>query len=384
MSRNTLGTVVGAVFGAGFALAVTSEPARRSKTYWAFSDSVNSLFRSFDPETSHALAIAAMRARLNPVAGSERTSARLRTRVWAIDFDNPVGMAAGFDKQATAYESVLDLGYGFVEVGGVTPLPQPGNPKPRMWRLTEDKAVINRLGLNSEGQVVVAQRLMHRGFDKGRVVGINIAKNTESKDAVADYTAGVKALGPLVDFVVVNVSCPNVQSIKDLKDDEIFRLVSAVKEERDKTCPNVPLLLKIGPDLTEDGRAKIAATAIQCGVDGLVVSNTTSSRENLKSALQTQLGGLSGRPLKEKSLETLRDLYQRTGGALPIIGVGGISNGQDAYERIRAGASLVQVYTALVFDGPGVVPKIISELDALLVRDGFANVSEAVGVDVRT
>ena len=280
MSSRAKGTLLGAGLGAATALFVTSEYARSSRVYWALGDWVNAGIRLFDPETSHGLAVAGMRSKLNAVA-AHRTSSLLKTTVWGLTFDNPVGMAAGFDKQATAFESLFDLGYGFVEVGGVTPLPQPGNPKPRMWRLSEDKAVINRLGLNSEGFAVVAPRLARRVPTPGRVLGVNIAKNTDSKDSIGDYCQGVKTLGPLVDFIVVNVSCPNVQSIKDMKSDEMFRLVSSVRVERDKTCPNTPLLLKVGPDMTDEGKAKMAALAIECGVDGLVVSNTTSFRDGL-------------------------------------------------------------------------------------------------------
>jgi dihydroorotate dehydrogenase len=378
-------TLLGAVLGAAAALSVTSEYSRSTRVYWAASDAVNAAIRRLDPETSHGLALLALRARMNPVsAPSARTSARLRTRVWDLDFDNPVGMAAGFDKQARAFESVLDLGFGFVEVGGVTPEPQPGNAKPRMFRLAEDRAVINRFGLNSEGQAAVAGRLFARHPAAGRVVGVNIAKNTLSKDSIPDYCAGIRTLGPLVDFVVVNVSCPNVQSIKDLKDDEVFNLVSAVRAERDRACPHVPLLVKIGPDMDEAGLVKLARTAIECGVDGLVVSNTTSAtREDLRSQHRGEAGGLSGEPLKRKALDTLRDMYRLTGGAIPIVGVGGVASGADAYERIRAGASLVEVYTALVFNGPSLLPKILHDLDALLQRDGFGSVREAVGADAR-
>jgi len=382
MTARTVGTLIGAGLGAVTAVLATSEWTRSTRVYWAMADAATAAFRVFDPETAHSLAIAGLRARFNPVA-VKRTSSRLRTKVWDIDFDNPIGMAAGFDKQATAFSSLLGLGFGFVEVGGVTPLPQPGNPKPRMWRLTEDKAIINRLGLNSDGQEVVAPRLARRSLARGSVVGVNIAKNTLATDTVADYRQGVRQLGPHADFVVVNVSCPNVQSIKDLKDDEIFKLVSAVREERDATCPHVPLLLKVGPDMSEDGKHKMAATAVECGVDGLVVCNTTSTRSGLTSKHAAQAGGLSGAPLKAKALETLRDMYRLTGGALPIIAVGGVENAQDAYERIRAGASLVQVYTAMVYAGPSLVPRLVDELDELLAQDGFANVSQAVGIESR-
>jgi dihydroorotate dehydrogenase len=389
-SRNTIGTLIGVGLGTATALFVTSDYARSSRAYWWLADQVNTVNRvCFHPETSHSLAIAALRAHANPVLlPAQRTSPRLRTKVWNLEFDNPLGMAAGFDKQATAFASVLDMGYGFVEVGGVTPEPQPGNPKPRMWRLNADKAVINRLGLNSDGQTAVAQRLFTRAAGSGnqrRVVGVNIAKNstsTSSKAGEADYCSGVKTLGALVDFIVINISCPNVQSIKDLKNDDVFQLVQAVTRERDKTCPDVPLLLKISPDLSPEGKKQIAQTAIQCGVDGLVIANTTTARDlGLQSPEQVEAGGLSGQPLKARALQTTKDMFRLTGGAIPIVGVGGIATAEDAYERIRAGASLVQMYTALVFEGPSVVPKTLQGLDALLARDGFASVKDAVGVD---
>ena len=404
--RSRLTTVAGTALGALLAVAATSDAVRRSRAYWWVSDNVaNPFIRSLDPERAHSLAIWSLGMRLGPVAPVLRPGEQksLEVSVWGRKLPHPVGMPAGFDKQATAFGAVLDMGFSFVEVGGVTPKPQPGNPKPRMWRLVSDRAVINRFGLNSDGHEAVARRLMRRNRDAHPgLVGVNLAKNTEGGDLVGDYVAGVRSLGPWVDFIVLNVSCPNVgwtkslmasggggggggnDKDKDKDDGGVKSLVQAVQKQRDETCRDVPVLLKVGPDMDEGARRKMARIAIECGVDGLVVSNTTSQREGLglTSADASQQGGLSGAPLKAKALATLKEMYRLTGGAIPIIGVGGIESGKDAYERIRAGATLVQIYTGMVFEGPGLVHRIRKELDELLHRDGFNSVAEAVGVDV--
>lgn len=253
-----------------------------------------------------------------------------------------------------------------------------------MFRLWEDHAVINRYGLNSEGHEAVAERLAKRDKSKGWV-GVNLAKNSipNSGDFAEDYVAGVKTLGPVSDFIVLNVSCPNVAYTKTVKDDEMRQLVREVKKARDEYCVDVPLFMKVSPDLTQDGRKNIAAVAIEFGLDGLVVSNTTSTRPaSLKSENKKEQGGLSGDPIKLMALESVRELYRLTDGAVPIIGVGGISSGQDAYDRLRAGASLIQVYTALAYQGPGLILRIQEELRVLLKRDGFASVQDCIGIDV--
>jgi len=362
---------------------------RSTRAYWYLADNVGTpLLRQLDPELAHTITIKVLKNRFGPVESEQ--DGTLQTTVWNLNFNNPIGLAAGFDKQALAMDGLLKLGFGFIEVGGVTPEPQVGNPKPRMFRLPEDKAVINRFGLNSDGQETVADRLAkfqskpHLG-----IVGVNIAKNTTSDDIIGDYKKGVRNLGDHVDFVVLNVSCPNVSWTSALsKDgDEMSKMVCAVKQERDDyfVDSKKPLLLiKLGPNMNEDTKKHMAEVAMHCAVDGLVVSNTTSERaDTLKSKHSKETGGLSGLPVKQAALETLRDMYRLTNGKIPIIGVGGIESGQDAYERIRAGASLLEIYTALVYEGPGLVPKMKRDLAALLKRDGFNYVSEAVGADVK-
>jgi len=398
---NPLATLVGAALGAAAAVAVTSESGRRTRAYWAVADSVATpALRWMDAERAHAAAVFALRSRWGPVAPRETAEERhaLRSRVFAREFAHPVGLPAGFDKQATAFEGALDMGFSFVEVGGVTPKPQPGNARPRMWRLPQDRAVINRFGLNSDGHDAVAARLAARDRDARPEswVGVNLAKNTDSAELVADYVEGVRRLGPLVDFIVLNVSCPNVgwtrglagevgggASGHDDDDGGVKALVRAVRRERDRVCAGVPVLLKLGPDMDEGAMRKMAAVALECGVDGLVLTNTTTARDGLAADARANAGGLSGAPLRDKALRATRELYRLTGGAVPIIGVGGISSARDAYERIRAGASLVQIYTALVYEGPGLVNSIRRELPALLRADGFENVADAVGADVR-
>lgn len=362
---------------------------RTSKAYWYLADNVAVPgLRLLDPELAHGLTIKALSNNLGPL--ETQPTSTLNTTVWGLNFANPIGLAAGFDKQALAMNGLLDMGFGFIEVGGVTPEPQLGNDKPRMFRLTEDQAVINRFGLNSDGQSIVAERLANfKQQSRPGIVGVNLAKNTTSNDIIGDYKAGVRNLGGNVDFIVLNVSCPNVAWTKELsnsQDDELAKMVCAVKTERDAIFAErkPPLLMKLAPDMHDAAKAHMAEIALHCGVDGLVVSNTTSERApTLKSKHSVETGGLSGKPIKQIALQSVRDIYRLTHGKIPIIGVGGIESGADAYERIRAGASLLEIYTALVYQGPGLVPKIKQELDYLLRRDGFASVAEAVGTDVK-
>lgn len=365
---------------------------RSTSVYWFLADNVGMpVLRHIDPESAHNLTIKAVKHQLAPVAAkSAAERSVLQTTVWGLHFENPIGLAAGFDKQARAMDGLLKLGFGFIEVGGVTPEPQVGNPKPRMFRLPEDKAVINRFGLNSDGQSAVAARLAKfQAQPHVGIVGVNIAKNTTSEDVIGDYKQGVRNLGGHVDFIVLNVSCPNVAWTSTLSknDDEMAKMVCGVKEERDAYLIGTkvpPLLIKLAPNMNDDTKKHMAAIALQCGVDGLVVSNTTSDRaDTLKSKYSQEKGGLSGPPVKQAALQTLRDMYRLTHGKIPIIGVGGIENGADAYERIRAGASLLEIYTALVYKGPGLLPTMKRELSELLERDGFHSVAEAVGVDVK-
>lgn len=346
------------------------------------------LFR-FDPETAHGLTIKALKSGLVPPARGKDEPA-LHTRVWGLDFANPVGLAAGFDKNAEVVDAMLNLGFGFVEPGSVTPRPQPGNPRPRLFRLVEQRAVINRMGFNNEGLEAFAQRLERRR-DSGKrapgIVGANLGKNKDTVDAADDYVIGVRRLAPLADYLVVNVSSPNTPGLRALQGrDPLRALLERVLEAR-ASCGltrNPPLLLKIAPDLTVEDKSDIAAVALESGIDGLIVSNTTIARpDTIPAAMRSEAGGLSGAPLFEASTSVLREIYALTGGKLPIIGVGGVATGADAYAKIRAGASLVQLYSAMVYAGPAVVHRIRRELAELLRRDGFRSVAEAVGADHR-
>lgn len=362
---------------------------RSTNAYWTMADKIATpMLRRMDAEKAHAATINLVQKNYAPLTRSADAQS-LQTTVWGLNFSNPLGIAAGFDKQAQAMRGLLQMGFGFVEVGGVTPEPQEGNPKPRMFRLAEDKAVINRYGLNSDGQAIVAARLANfkTQTDVVGIVGVNIAKNTTSNEVIEDYRKGVRNLGNNVDFIVLNVSCPNVAWTKQLSadGDEMSKMVCAVKEERDQLLnPKTPLLIKLGPDMSDETKQHMAHVATTCGIDGLIVANTSSERgPDLQSGYSKEMGGLSGQPIKAAALQSVRDMYKLTNGKIPIIGVGGIESGQDAYERIRAGASLIQIYTGLVYQGPGLIIKIKRDLADLLQRDGFNSVAEAVGVDVK-
>ncbi|XP_065272670.1 LOW QUALITY PROTEIN: dihydroorotate dehydrogenase (quinone), mitochondrial [Emys orbicularis] len=344
------------------------------------------------PETAHVLAIRLLSLGVLPRV-AQRDSAMLEVCILGRRFRNPVGLAAGFDKHGEAVDGLAKLGFGFVEVGSVTPQPQEGNPKPRVFRLPEDQAVINRYGFNSHGHAAMERRLRARQgaqlqlTEAGMPLGINLGKNKGSADAAADYVDGVRTLGPLADYLVVNVSSPNTPGLRDLQGAaELRRLLAKVLEERDALrCERKPaVLVKIAPDLTAQDKQDIASVVTELGVDGLVVTNTTTSRpSSLRGTLRAEPGGLSGRPLRALSTQTVGEMYALTQGKVPIIGVGGVSSGQDALEKIRAGASLVQMYTALTYQGPPVVGVVKRELEVLLREQGFQSVTEAVGADHR-
>ncbi len=349
-----------------------------------FYDLLGPLLRCLGPETAHGLSIAALKGGLVPSSGSFEDPV-LQQRLWGRDFANPIGLAAGFDKDAEVWAPMLAQGFGFVEIGTVTPRPQPGNPKPRLFRLGPDRAVINRLGFNSGGRDAVLRNLASSRPRPGPV-GVNLGKNADSPDAAADYAAGAEAFAGIADYLVVNVSSPNTPGLRALQDrGQLPRLLDAVQGALARAAPDPPpLLLKVAPDLTEDDKRDIAEVALEKSLDGLIATNTTIERPAaLKDPNRAETGGLSGRPLFEPSNRVLADFYRLTEGRLPLIGVGGVSSGADAYAKIRAGASLVQLYTALVFDGPGLVNRIKKELSGLLAKDGFTNVTEAVGADHR-
>ena len=333
------------------------------------------------PESAHRLTFAALALGL---AGASRApdAPELRQRLWGLDFPNPIGIAAGFDKDARAPEALLRLGFGFVEVGTVTPHPQPGNPKPRVFRLKADGALINRMGFNSSGLDLVVDRMRRRDRGTG-IVGINIGKNRDSADAGLDYVEGARRGSSLADYLVINVSSPNTPGLRDLQARATLEaLLNKVLSARNISDARPPLLVKIAPDLTAAERADIAAVALETGIDGIIASNTTIARSpELLSAQAKEAGGLSGRPLFAPSTALLGEMYRLTRGRLPLIGVGGVASAEDAYAKVRAGASLVQLYTALVFTGPSLLDDIKTGLAALLRRDGFASVAEAVGAD---
>lgn len=309
--------------------------------------------------------------------------AMLASRLWGLDFPNPVGLAAGFDKNGEVPDAMLGQGFGFVEIGSVTPRPQPGNPQPRLFRLSEDKAVINRMGFNNLGLDAAATNLAAR--KAGGVVGANLGKNKDTEDAAADYVLGVERLGPLADYLVINVSSPNTPGLRALQGRApLEALIGRVKQAVAALPAPKPLLLKIAPDLTPDDRRDIAEVALETGLDGLIVSNTTIARPiSLTSPYAKQTGGLSGAPLFRPSTALLGEMYKLTQGRIPLIGVGGIGSGRQAYAKIRAGASLLQLYSALVYRGPALVNAINRELIHLLRQDGLSHIGEAVGADHR-
>jgi dihydroorotate dehydrogenase len=340
------------------------------------------LLHRTDPERAHALSLLALQSGLAPLPGPVALP-RLACSLAGIPLVNPVGLAAGYDKDATVIGPLSRAGFGFIEVGATTPLPQPGNPKPRLFRLAEDRAAINRFGFNSAGMEAVAPRLAQRA--RGAVpVGLNLGANKTSDNRAADFGRVLTRCGPHVDFATVNVSSPNTEQLRDLQGPAaLAALLQDVMAARAALATPIPVFLKIAPDLSPDELARIADVAVSAGLSGIIATNTTLSREGLKSASRGESGGLSGAPLFEKSTRVLAQLSKLTDGKLPLIGVGGISTPEDAYEKIRAGASLVQAYTGFVYGGPGFAPRVVRELRALLARDGFANVAQAVGADAR-
>ncbi len=335
---------------------------------------VRPLVFALDAEQAHRLTVRALRAM--PPREPAKADSRLSIRIAGLDFPNPIGLAAGIDKDAEVYRQMAGFGFGFVEVGTLTPRPQPGNPKPRLFRLADDRAVINRMGFNNGGFEAARARLARRG--RG-IVGVNIGANKDSVDRVADYAAGVREMAAVADYLTVNISSPNTPGLRGLQDKgALAELLSAVAEAGSAATP---VFLKVAPDLTAAEIDDIARAATDARMDALVVANTTVSRPELHSKHRGEAGGLSGAPLKALALQRLKDFRTATGGALPLIAVGGIENGADAYARIRAGASLVQLYTALVYQGPGVARRICGERRSLLSRDGFGTLAEAVGTD---
>ncbi|MGQ0526431.1 MAG: quinone-dependent dihydroorotate dehydrogenase [Alphaproteobacteria bacterium] len=344
------------------------------------------LLFALDPETAHGLAIRALKTGLVP--GKSYKDPSLETTLWGYKFANPLGLAAGFVTNAEIIAPTLKLGFGFVEVGTVTPLPQSGNPRPRIFRDKKNEAVINRMGFPNEGLKTFRTNLESFLEQKKKpegILGINIGMNKDQMEPANDYIALIRMLGPLADYITVNVSSPNTEGLRDLqKQKALSALLSALKEERTRCCGfrPLPILVKIAPDLSPEQQEELAHTAVDVGIDGLVLTNTTLDRPSyLPKPFAAQKGGLSGLPLTARSTEMIRRIYRLTNGQMPLIGVGGISSAQDAYAKIRAGASLVQLYSAFIFKGPALVNSINRDLARLLKEDGYTSISQAVGLD---
>jgi len=335
------------------------------------------LMRRMDPERAHGLALRALKSGLAPLPGPV-TSPRLACTVAGLALPNPVGLAAGFDKNATAIGPLMRAGFGFIEVGAATPRPQPGNPKPRLFRLTEDRAAINRFGFNNDGMEAITARLAATAHSIP--VGLNLGANKDSAERAADFATVLEHAGAQVEFATVNVSSPNTERLRDLQGKAaLTALLQGVIAVRDAQARKTPVFLKIAPDLTTPEIEDIAAVAQETGVSGIIATNTTNAREGLTSRYRDQTGGLSGAPLFDRSTRVLAQISALTDGQLPLIGVGGIASADQAYAKIRAGASAVQLYTALVYGGLSLAAGIVHGLDALLERDGFATVADAVG-----
>ncbi len=335
---------------------------------------------AFDPETAHGLSIAALKSGLPPCS-APRPEPSLRVSVAGIDFPNPLGMAAGYDKNAEVTDALLKLGFGFAEVGTVTPLPQPGNPRPRIFRLAEDDAVINRLGFNNEGHDAAFARLSARA-GRGGIVGVNIGANKDSADRFADYEAGVRRFASIAAFLTVNISSPNTPGLRSMQAREaLAELLSRVSAERGRIQAGggrwTPIFLKIAPDLSEAELSDIAEEVLRAGIDGIVVSNTTLGRAGLRNAAhRDEAGGLSGRPLFERSTAVLARIRRLVGKDLPLIGVGGVDSAETAIEKIKAGADLVQLYTGMIYAGPSLPGRLVKALAERCRREGLANIGE--------
>ena len=339
------------------------------------------LLQRLDPERAHALTVRTL-SLLHNFSAPPEDDPRLLIEAMGLKFPNPLGLAAGFDKNVETTQAMLAFGFGFVESGTVTPKPQSGNPRPRIFRLREDRAVINRLGFNNQGLDAARRRLAALDGLPG-IRGINIGANKDAADRIADYVTGLRELAPLASYVTVNISSPNTPGLRGLQNrGELDHLLAAVMAARATLARRVPLLVKIAPDLDDQACADIAELALGHAVDGLIVSNTTIARpDSLRSPHRGETGGLSGRPLFKPSTEILRTMRRLTKGKLVLIGVGGVSSGEDAWAKIRAGASLVQLYTALVYEGPGLIGRIKRELLACMERDGIKSIPDAIGLD---
>lgn len=340
-----------------------------------------------DAEKAHHLTLNVLKSGLMPCP-APIDEPILQSEVCELQFPNPVGLSAGFDKNAEVIGPAFRMGFGFVEAGTVTPKPQGGNPKPRIFRDPVNGAVINRMGFPNGGMDVFKGNLEEFLAKKKRpqgVIGLNIGMNKTQTDAAKDYSVLIRNLGPMADYITVNISSPNTPGLRNLQSREPFlELTKAILDERKNACGDSlpPVFVKLAPDLTQEQQEEMAQAALDSGIDGLILTNTTLARPDyLPEEFRSEAGGLSGRPLTQSSTDIIRSFYNLTGGKLPIIGAGGITNGQDAYDKIRAGASLVQLYSSLVFEGPFMINYVNNELAALLKRDGFSSIKDAIGVD---
>lgn len=360
---------------------------------------VKPIFFKMDPETAHHVTIGGLQAMGKMPGGTSllsmmygvRETPELSMDLWGIRFPNPIGLAAGLDKNGQAVRAFSSIGFGFIEVGTVTPKPQPGNELPRLYRLPQDEALINRMGFNNLGAAYLAKQLDHlRRLKQQRIpIALNIGKNklTSNETATDDYIACIRILYPYGDFFVVNISSPNTPDLRKLQHgDELRQLLEAVTQEMDvqkeKYQRQLPILIKIAPDLGDDELEQVVDTISKSRISGIIATNTTINRDGLTHQNSREIGGLSGKPLTKRSTEVIRSIYKLTEGRMPIIGSGGVFTAEDAYEKIKAGASLVEIYTALIYRGPGVNQEITRGLSRLLKRDGFKHISEAIGVEV--
>ena len=339
---------------------------------------IRSLIFKLDPELAHSLAIKALKFNYFPIKNFKK-DVSIESIVFNKKIINPIGVAAGFDKDAEVYNSLFRLGFGFVEVGTVTPLKQYGNPKPRIFRLEEDEAIINRLGFNSSGADVINSRI--RSNIPNGLFGINIGPNKDTKNRIGDYLSCLRKFYDLADYLTINISSPNTENLRSFHNqNELDDLLSAIKEEKDKLKTKIPIIIKISPDIENSSIEKIAQSLLKYNVNGIIISNTTDkNRENLKNINKLEKGGLSGKPLEEKSNLLINKFYKILKNKIIIIGVGGVDSGTSVYEKIINGATLVQLYTGMIYKGPNIVTKIATELTEILKIKGIKNISEAIG-----
>ena len=339
-----------------------------------------SLIFKIDPETAHNLAIKSLKLNLTPnLMDENKGHPMFKSTLFGKEIDNPIGMAAGFDKNAEVYNSLFKLGFGFVEVGTITPLQQYGNPKPRVFRLVEDQALINRLGFNNLGSENVSKRI--RSNLNNGLLGINIGPNKDSSNRLNDYLIGIKKFHDIADYITINISSPNTENLRNFHDETKFdELMSSIKQEKINLKSKIPIVVKISPDISENQIELISKVSLEYNISAIIVSNTTSkNREKLNNILKHQKGGLSGKPLEEEANKLISKFYKLLKGKVQIIGVGGVDSGESAYKKIIAGASYIQLYTGMVFQGPSIVRKIKKELKEILIGEGVNNFKEIVG-----